>query len=233
MAVTRKEVVRHVQFLYADNLNCPSTEQMVRHTLSPSNPHIFPPSTEWITCRNYTFLPHSNECGIRALLAITIQALHPSPHKDMLLPLMHSNLANIGRTWIASTLFNSHILTAPLLTIMMQLIPSYPDLSTTSISCPRSLIPWTYCSDLLPQWQEPDTIPSYPERIIHPEVSFLPNLTQSKLSADLLTKTLNPYAPEFTPQSHSKGLHNKCLPHIHTSGPDPHVPLQNLVEDHQ
>lgn len=70
-----------------------TTEASVKHTLSTGNDAFYPASTIWINCYNLTYQPHSNECGPRTLLALTIQALHQQPHNTMLLPYLHSNLA--------------------------------------------------------------------------------------------------------------------------------------------
>jgi len=78
VAVTRREVGDKVIFLYADDTNNPGKEHMVRNTLSSSHPIFYPASTQ--------YQPHSNECGIRTLLALSIQALYHDSHPDILLP---------------------------------------------------------------------------------------------------------------------------------------------------
>jgi hypothetical protein len=97
--VVRREVNGQVLFLYADNLNRPTTEQFIRDLLS-QNADFFPATASWINCINYTYRPHSNECGPRSLLAATILALHPHPSNTILLPAMHPKLAQILRTWL-------------------------------------------------------------------------------------------------------------------------------------
>jgi len=93
--VTRREILGQVIFLYANDLNNTTTENRVKNTLSSANQIFYPPTAIWMKCYNYTFSPHSNECGIRSLLAASIQAVHPAPHENILLPYMHYNLAQI------------------------------------------------------------------------------------------------------------------------------------------
>jgi hypothetical protein len=69
-----------------------------------------PPNTEWVQCDTIHYLPHSNECGPRTILALNLFAIHPHPHKQMLLPFMHSNIAQISRKWIALSLLQGIIL---------------------------------------------------------------------------------------------------------------------------
>jgi hypothetical protein len=54
-------------------MNSDSTESSVKNTLSASGPEFFPTNAKWINCHNYMFLPHSNECGIWTLLALSIR----------------------------------------------------------------------------------------------------------------------------------------------------------------
>jgi hypothetical protein len=91
------------------------------------------------------YLPHSNECGIRALLALTIQALHPEPAENILLPIMHQNLSQIGRAWIALSLINQDIAMSPIQQALHT--NDYPRLTPTQRSDPATIIPW---SDLGP-----------------------------------------------------------------------------------
>jgi len=122
--VTRREVEGRVFFLCADDMNNPATEAQVRAIISSRDPLFFPETASWIPCHNYTYHPHSNECGINTMLALMIQALHPSPSPSILLPYMHTNQAQIGRSWIATCLLNSSIPQEPLEWIISQ--PQYP-----------------------------------------------------------------------------------------------------------
>jgi hypothetical protein len=143
VAVTRREVNNKIIFLYANDMNNPSTECLIRQTLSTSNTMFYPPTAQWITCHNSTYYPHLNECRARTLLALSIQALHPDPHQDIVLPYMHENLAQIGRTWIGtSLLLNSDIPIKPLQGLMGSSYQStYYGL--TAVSQPYSIIDWT------------------------------------------------------------------------------------------
>jgi len=109
VALTRREVDNQVVFLYPDDLGDSHTEAMVKHHLSLCDKQFYPPSAKWINCITPSFLPHSNECGIRTLLALMVQGLHPTPSPNILLPFFHPNLPLIGRTWIAASLFRLNI----------------------------------------------------------------------------------------------------------------------------
>jgi hypothetical protein len=105
VTVVRREVNNKVLFLYADDLNREGTEDSIRVLLSTkTTTEFYPPTAEWIKCYNFTYRPHSNECGPRALLASTLLAVHPNPSAHTLMPLMHKNLAQIARTWIGGQL---------------------------------------------------------------------------------------------------------------------------------
>jgi hypothetical protein len=138
VALVRREYKGHIIFLYADDLNNPSTEFFIRETLSKTDDKFYPPDAHWINCHNFTYHPHSNECGPRTLLALTIMMLHPEPDNTILLPYMHHNLANIARAWVASTILMGY----PLIPYLHKL--GYTPLPTTKISHsnPSYLIPW-------------------------------------------------------------------------------------------
>lgn len=105
IGLVRREINNRVYFLYSDDMNQRNTEDNIRQIIYTQTDHIFcPPDAEWIHCRSTYYIPHSNECGPRALLAMQIMAFHPHPHANMLLPAMDSNIAQIARTWIASSL---------------------------------------------------------------------------------------------------------------------------------
>ena len=79
VTVVRREVHENVLFLYADDLTNMATEVSIRTLLATKTSREFYPATaQWIHCRNFTYRPHSNECGPRSLLAATILALHPA-----------------------------------------------------------------------------------------------------------------------------------------------------------
>jgi hypothetical protein len=110
VTVVRREVNGQVLLLYADDMNNLRTEQDIKQLLSTrsTSPIIHPPSAKWIVCRNYTYIPHSNECGPRSLVA-TLMVLHPNPSNYIFLPSMHNNLAQISCTWVAISLLNNII----------------------------------------------------------------------------------------------------------------------------
>jgi hypothetical protein len=110
VTVVRREVNGRTLFFYADDLNQPATEQLVKNLLFQHAPtNFFPTTATWINCINYTYRLHSNECGPRLLLAATILALHPNPSNTILLPAMHPNLAQILRTWLSCQIINQTI----------------------------------------------------------------------------------------------------------------------------
>ncbi len=139
--LVRREIDNQVIFLYADDLNCLATESCIQNMLSRhTNTSFYPPSARWIRCKNFTYTPHSNECGPRMLLALSIMATHPAPTEFILLPYMHSNIAQIARLWVAKTI----------ITGVVQL----PNLeaSTTMVEVPISTTHFSEASDLI-CWQ--------------------------------------------------------------------------------
>jgi len=81
---------------------------------SRSDPIFCPPTAEWVVCPTTTYHPHQNECGARAVLHGVFIAYHPDPHKNMLMPLMHPNLACNTRAWIAHTIMQEQFFLATL-----------------------------------------------------------------------------------------------------------------------
>jgi hypothetical protein len=105
VGVVRRIIKNQVWFLYADDLNQQAVEADLKYNLSTyADPAFYPRDAIWLNCKNITFRPHSNECGPRTLLALAVMSLHPDPDEHILLPLMHGNLAQITRTWIAESL---------------------------------------------------------------------------------------------------------------------------------
>jgi hypothetical protein len=151
VTVVRREVNGQVLFLYADDMNNLRTEQDIKQLLSTrsTSPIFHPPSAKWIVCRNYTYIPHSNECGPRSLVAATLMALHPNPSNYILLPSMHNNLAQISRTWVAISLLKNNIHQPA---IQLLCAPSRMTFQrvTKVPSAPFHLIPWTDHSDTPP-----------------------------------------------------------------------------------
>lgn len=90
-------------FLYSDDLNNPHTKKYIKQSLSQETDDIFyPPTAIWINCKAFTYQSHSNECGPRTLLAITVMLLHLEPSTTVLLEYMVPNITQISRTWVAA-----------------------------------------------------------------------------------------------------------------------------------
>jgi hypothetical protein len=143
IALVRREINHIVTFLYADDMNNHDTEREIKHLITSRTNELFcPPDSKWIACKNTYYMPHSNECGPRALLALHIMATDPNPNEDMLIHLMHPNIAQIARTWIAVSLSSCKLHDWNLLAHPNQ----YNDtkqFSYTDNSDPRDLIQWT------------------------------------------------------------------------------------------
>jgi hypothetical protein len=102
LAIVRREINNKVLFLYADDMNNQTTEKEIKSLiLQHTNNTFFPPDAQWIKVKTTYYTPHSNECGPRTLLALHIMATHPNPTDEILTHLMHPNLAQITRSWIA------------------------------------------------------------------------------------------------------------------------------------
>jgi hypothetical protein len=92
-----REIKDRVMFLYADDMNNKNDEINMQQLLQNTDNEFYPADAIWINCSNNLYLPHSNECGPRTLLALTIMGAHPAPFREMLLPSMHSsNCPNMG-----------------------------------------------------------------------------------------------------------------------------------------
>jgi hypothetical protein len=115
VAVCHRKINNRVTFFHADDMCNPITERKVKHLLSTelTDDTFHPLNGEWITCFNIYYRPHSNECGPRTLLALTVMMLHPQPHKDMLLQYMHQNLAQGARCWVASSILTRIVSPSP------------------------------------------------------------------------------------------------------------------------
>lgn len=152
VAVSCYEINNEVTFYYADDLNCQQTEIIVKHRLSTANtdPVFHPIGSNWINCANYTYTPHSNECGPRTLMALTVMGLHTTPHPNMLLPFMHPNIAQICRSWVAKTIITSNFDPTPFLSTITtdpQSVPHHN--SHTHPSSPANLIQWEPAIDFV------------------------------------------------------------------------------------
>jgi hypothetical protein len=110
LAIVRRELNDEILFLYADDMNNSNSETELKNLIRHHTDDIFcPPNAKWIKCKNTYYTPHSNECGPRTLLALHIMAIHPNPDADILTHLMHPNLAQISRVWIATSLITGKL----------------------------------------------------------------------------------------------------------------------------
>lgn len=149
VAVARKIVNDEIYFLYADDLNLAQTEESVKSYLSTHNTSMqFNPTTsKWINCVNYTYHPHSNECGPRSLLALSIMATHPQPSESILIPFMHPNLALICRWWVAKSLISTEFDITPFSATSLN-VPPLISLHTKILSLEK-LLPSQPCTSIL------------------------------------------------------------------------------------
>jgi hypothetical protein len=115
VALVRHIINGRVLFFYTDDMNSSNSATIIKSRFSTSSTSLaFHPSTAlWITCPSFTYLSHSNECGPRTLLALSIVALSPNPTKDILLPYMHNNISQISRWWIAAAILRQNVNTTP------------------------------------------------------------------------------------------------------------------------
>jgi len=140
VALGRRIIDETVHLFYADDLNQRNVEENIRQQLQ-SIPGFIPPSAKWVSCLNYTYTPHSNECGPRTILALAVIMSHPYPTQDILLPYMNPNLAMQARAWMSHLLLQG---TSPLLPHQGASPPPIVDRSTRSL--PNNLIAWTQIS---------------------------------------------------------------------------------------
>jgi hypothetical protein len=149
IGLVRREINKKIVFLYADDMNNNTTENQIKQLIFHHTDSEFCPlNAEWIHCKGNHYHPHSNECGPRTIVALYILALHPSPHENMLLPVMHPNLAQIARTWVATQIINGMPKIngiEPFLSIETCLDSRQTNRAPSS---PFDLIPWTTQADI-------------------------------------------------------------------------------------
>ena len=108
--LTWRIIGERILFLFADDLNSSNIEESI-HLLysSTTTTQFYPSNSTWIFCWSYTYRPHSNECSPCSLLAGTIMSLNPNPSRDIIIPFMHSNIGQISRWWVASSIISNHV----------------------------------------------------------------------------------------------------------------------------
>lgn len=142
VALVRREYQGRVLFLYADDLNCTKTERSIKKLLQDhADRTFFPPTAQWLHCNSITYLPHTNECGPRTLLALTIMSSAYHIHENILMPYMHPNIAQIARVWTANIILGG--------------LQSIPDLSTSIIHAPSPPTAQSDPFDLI-NWNHPN-----------------------------------------------------------------------------
>jgi hypothetical protein len=108
-----------------------------------------PPETIWINCNSFTYFPHLHEYGPRTLLALTIMSCPPFPSKNILLPFMNENIAQLSCWWIATSLISELVGITSFQELFLEVVDrplqtwtsdSRPfNLATLSTTCPTSL----------------------------------------------------------------------------------------------
>jgi hypothetical protein len=244
VAITRREIHNKVIFLYCDDMNNTNTEADIKHFLKHNtSQEFYPPTTIWINCKSTCYFPHSNECGPRTLLALHMMAIHPNPHSDMLLPIMHSNLAQIARTWISSALITGNLIDDSLHHYITTTSPAISSL--TSQSFPSDLIHWASTSPQILSNTAP-TITSevyaditltadHPSSqntrsISSPSISGDKHITEHDLSNSGITKPTPNHLPRSSSKSQTtlvKWIHNDAAnTRLHSP------PKNNILNEH-
>jgi hypothetical protein len=134
VALGRKIVQGVAHFYYADDMNNTGTKESVRTILSHwTNTQFYPSNSVWVNCRSQTFIPHSNECGPKSILAMAVMATHSNPHSSILQPYMHCDLAQFSHFWTNSLLLTGQVSLLPPTTftsynhyLSLTTVPSYP-----------------------------------------------------------------------------------------------------------
>jgi hypothetical protein len=139
IALIRRQIRGVVHFFYSDDLNNPTTENEIRRLIiEQSTPSFCPPKMVWTSCHSLTYLPHCNECGPRAILAMAAISSSPQPNSNTLLPYMHTNLSYISRFWTAQLLPTGNV-------VLLPVGPPYKSVQSPFIATgyPKDLISWT------------------------------------------------------------------------------------------
>jgi len=140
VAVCRRTVSSVTSFYYADDLNDDSIEKTIKDLLFVNAHQYFcPPGSRCVPCENTTYRSHSNECGPRTLLALSVMMSHPQPHDKMLAPYMNPNLAQQARAWMGSCLLTG---TLQLLPPVMESVTTRCVIQRSAQSSPCQFISW-------------------------------------------------------------------------------------------
>jgi hypothetical protein len=197
IAIVRREIKNQVLFLYADDMNNATSEQTLKQLITTQTDHRFcPPSAKWIKCNNTFYTPHSNECGPRALLALHIMATHPNPDDNILIHLMHPNLAQISRVWIAVYIVTGKLHDTNILYPMST--TNNPVFSYTARSIPSDVIQWPKRLD--PMHEQTRSTPTSSQSVTSktPSSSAASYLSASS-PVDLETRSLTSSSPSQEP----------------------------------
>ena len=94
-------------FYYADDMNCEKTREEVHNLFicDEVDKEFCPLQAQWVNCKATTHYPHINECRPRApIVHPLVMAMHPMSSCEMLRPMMHPNLVEITRAFVAKTI---------------------------------------------------------------------------------------------------------------------------------
>jgi hypothetical protein len=198
----RKYEKGKVTFFYPDDLNHPSTERTVQHTLAhKTSPQFYPPGTDWITCQTPNISPHSNKCGPRTILALAVLASHKNPTRTVLQPYLHGNLAQYSRTWMAMLLLQGRV----------ELLPNQPLVSDSSWnhsqlhSIPQTIIDWQHHSispTTRTKQSQHDQYKHTTQEVISTEQSKQPNVDDTTVSyklSGIINPITQPQSPTCNP----------------------------------
>jgi len=111
VALVRRSINNTVYFLYSNDINLHNVRDTIRYSYSRERTSdlFHPPDAVWINFNSFTYSPHTNECGPRSILALTVLSCHPNPSENILLPLMDDNIAQLCRWWIAECLIDETV----------------------------------------------------------------------------------------------------------------------------
>jgi hypothetical protein len=154
VALVHRIIDGDTYFFYADDLNSNTTEYTIKNLIETTSDRTFyPPGSHRIKCHSITYRPHLNVCGPRMILALMVMGLHPSPNENILLPFMSGNLAQILKTWIASSITSGKVLIPNLISVTWDTTRQPP---REAHSTPFNIIPWNIH---LPRSRTPIQIP--------------------------------------------------------------------------